>query len=98
MAKRSSTCEHHKRRCRGTGRLTLCPFCSAPGDVVLGKIKGYPPWPGIVSGLHSSVGSMPHSRSSDSQLVDEDNVPKGKVLRARPGKSYFIVRFFPAAD
>ncbi|UZJ53786.1 hypothetical protein CBS101457_003106 [Exobasidium rhododendri] len=48
------------------------------GDVVLGKIKGYPLWPGI--------------------LVDDANVPKRKVLDARPGKSYFIVRFFPAAD
>lgn len=27
---------------------------SNPGDVVLGKIKGYPPWPGIVSVLCST--------------------------------------------
>lgn len=50
----------------------------APGDIVLGKIKGYPPWPGV--------------------LCHEDNVPKKNVLSARPGKNYYIVRFFPAAD
>jgi len=32
------------------------------------------------------------------QLVDDENVPKKKVLSSRPGKNFFTVRFFPAAD
>jgi hypothetical protein len=81
-------------------------------DVVLAKVRGYPPWPGIVSGNILSTSSESrdardiNEHVSDGvfcfQVVDPDSVPKN-VTKERPnGKSkkgnWYCVRFFPAGD
>jgi PWWP domain len=68
-------------------------------DIVLAKVRGYPPWPGMVCHLHASRPSMTFLASC-SQVVDPDSVPS-TVSKERPGSkktSFYCVRFFPAGD
>ena len=73
-------------------------------DIVLAKVRGYPPWPGMVRS--SSVIFLNHSLTCSlflsycPQVVDPQNVSK-EVLRERPQNkksSFYCVRFFPKGD
>jgi hypothetical protein len=73
-------------------------------DIVLAKVRGYPPWPGMVRS--SSVIFLSYSLtytiflSYCLQVVDPQNVSKD-VMRERPQNkksSFYCVRFFPRGD
>jgi hypothetical protein len=73
-------------------------------DIVLAKVRGYPPWPGMVRS--SSVILLCYLLtyiiflSYCLQVVDPQNVSKD-VIRERPQNkksSFYCVRFFPRGD
>jgi len=77
-------------------------------DIVLGKVRGYPPWPGMVSSIESRVPSGMVSLISHFispafrffQVVDPENVPE-QVMKERPTTKkthFYCVRFFPTGD
>lgn len=71
-------------------------------DIVLAKVRGYPPWPGMVRSsfialqpIHLLAISLDHV-----QVVDPQNVEKD-VLKERPQNkksSFYCVKFFPKGD
>lgn len=74
-------------------------------DIVLGKVRGYPPWPGMVGSRVCSLAYLnPYFFSSLFicllQVVDPDSVPP-LVLKERPTTKkthFYCVRFFPTGD
>ncbi|KAF9066704.1 hypothetical protein BDP27DRAFT_1542150 [Rhodocollybia butyracea] len=61
-------------------------------DIVLGKIRGYPPWPGRAS-LKSLISFI-------SRVVDPNSTPAG-VSKERPSNkksAHYCVQFFPRGD
>ena len=66
------------------------------GDVVLGKVRGYPSWPGRVRRR------SPHPNTTDlpAQIVDPDSVPPSVTKERPPGKkaTCYCVQFFPKGD
>src|ERR1700722_9438370 len=68
-------------------------------DVVLAKIRGYPPWPGMAS--VSYVAKLFNMLTNMTlQIIDPETVPEN-VLKERPVNkktTWYCVRFFPAGD
>lgn len=79
-------------------------------DIVLGKLKGYPPWPGMVRthilfAFSTRLSGFKNARNGklttfSLKIVDPDSVPED-VQKDRSGKKtshLYCVRFFPVGD
>lgn len=74
-------------------------------DIVLGKVRGFPPWPGMVScksriAQPFAKGLLFNAKFNHQQIVDPENVPEAVKSEApAPRKTTFhCVQFFPTGD
>jgi hypothetical protein len=76
------------------------------GNVVIGKVKGYPPWPGEVRTAQDKQTNLPRYSTCSVilnfsvQIINPDEAPT-KVKSERPVSkkvTFYCVRFFPVGD
>lgn len=70
-------------------------------DVVLAKVRGYPPWPGMVRGLCSDASSSSSRLDFCPLQVVDPTALATDVLKERPSNkkaNFYCVRFFPKGD